>query len=134
MKLFGFLFGMIMANPMMNFLLMDKLSEDGDSDSLMKMLLFSPGLLGQNEEQGNQMNSLLPFLMMESQNENSEMLMMMMMQQPGADMNTMLPLLMMGDDEVDMQSLFLMVRIYSLQFASVFYLDNNDAIELRLNK
>ena len=114
MKLFGFLIGLVMSNPMMNFLLMDKLSEDGDSDSLMKMLLFSPGLLGQNEEQGNQMNSLLPFLMMESQNENSEMLMMMMMQQPGADMNTMLPLLMMGDDEVDMQSLFLMVRIYPL--------------------
>ena len=114
MKLFGFFFGIIMANPMMNFMLMDKLSEDGDSDSLMKMLLFSPGLFGQNEDQGNQMNSLLPFLMMESQNENSEMLMMMMMQQPGADMNTMLPLLMMGDDEVDMQSLFLMVRIYPL--------------------
>lgn len=114
MKLFGFLFGMIMANPMMNFLLMDKLSEDGDSDSLMKMLLFSPGLLGQNEEQGSQMSSLLPFLMMESGNENSEMLMMMMMQQPGADINTMLPFLMMGDEEVDMQSLFLMVRIFRL--------------------
>ena len=113
MKLFGFLLGLVAANPMMNFLLMDKLSgEDGESDSLMKMLLFSPGLLGQNEVQGNQMNSLLPFLMMDSDSDdNSEMLMMMMMmQQPGADMNSMLPLLMMGDEEVDMQSLFLMVR------------------------
>ena len=112
MKLFGFLFGMIMANPMMNYLLMDKLSEDGDSDSLMKMLLFSPGLLGQNQVQGDQMSSLLPFLLMDQEDtDNTKMLMMMMMQQPGADINTMLPLLMMGDDEVDMQSLFLMVRI-----------------------
>ena len=111
MKLFGFLIGLVVANPMMNFLLMDKLSEDGENDSLMKMLLFSPGLLGQNQAQGDQMTSLLPFLMMsDSDSDNSEMLMMMMMQQPGADINTMLPLLMMGDEEVDMQSLFLMVR------------------------
>ena len=41
MKLFGFLVGLVVANPMMNFLLMDKLSEDGENDSLMKMLLFS---------------------------------------------------------------------------------------------
>ena len=101
-----------MANPMMNYLLMDKLSEDGDSDSLMKMLLFSPGLLGQNQVQGDQMSSLLPFLLMDQEDtDNTKMLMMMMMQQPGAVINTMLPLLMMGDDEVDMQSLFLMVRI-----------------------
>jgi len=114
MKLFGFLLGFVMANPMMNFLLMDKLSEDGESDSLMKMLLFSPGLLGQNQAQGDQMSSLLPFLMMDSDSDsNSQMLMMMMMQQPDADMNSMLPLLMMGDDQVDMQSLFLMVKYYS---------------------
>ena len=112
MKLFGFLIGLVVANPMMNFLLMDQLSEDGESDSLMKMLLFSPGLLGQNQAQGDQMTSLLPFLMMNENSENSEMLMMMMMQQPGADMNSMLPFLMMGENDeegVDMQSLFLMV-------------------------
>ena len=120
MKVFGFLLGLVVANPMMNFLLLDKLSEDGESDSLMKMLLFSPGLLGQNEVQGDQMSSLLPFLMMDSDSgDNSEMLMMMMMQQPGADMTTMLPLLMMGDEEVDMESLFLMV---SLNNTSIFYL------------
>ena len=61
MKVFGFLIGLVVANPMMNFLLMDQLSEDGESDSLMKMLLFSPGLLGQNQAQGDQMTSLLPF-------------------------------------------------------------------------
>jgi len=112
MKIFGILLGFTMANPMMNFLLMDQLSgEDGDSDSLMKMLLFSPGLLGQNEQQGEQMNMLLPMLMMNrgEETENSNMLMMMMMQQPGADMNSMLPLLMMDDEETDIMSLFLMV-------------------------
>ena len=70
MKIFAFLFGAIMANPMMNFLLMDKLSEDGDDNSLMKMLLFSPGLLGGNQAQSDQMNSLLPFLLMDDDNDS----------------------------------------------------------------
>ena len=76
MKLFALLFGMIAANPMMNFLLMDQLSEDGD-DSLMKMLLFSPGLLGGHQEQSDQMNSLLPFLLMDSDgDDNSKVILM----------------------------------------------------------
>ena len=58
---------------MMNFLLMDQLSEgDGDNDSLMKMLLFSPGLLGGNAAQSDQMSSLLPFLLMDSDDEDSD--------------------------------------------------------------
>ena len=69
MKLFAFLCGIVMANPMMNFLLMDKLSEDGDS--LMKLLLFSPGLLGQNQPQSDQMSSLLPFLLMDSDGDDN---------------------------------------------------------------
>ena len=67
MKLFSLLFGAIMANPMMNFLLMDKmLDDDSDSTDVMTMMLLSPGLLGQNQQQADQMNPLLPFLLMDS--------------------------------------------------------------------
>ena len=144
MKLFAFLMSIVVANPMMNFFLMEKLNEGGDDDSLMKMLLFSPGLLGQNQAQGDQMGSLLPFLLLNDEQDldNSKMLMMMLMQQPGTDMNTMLPLLMADNQETDMMSLFLMVSNTvnynnSTVWRIVIYnvnLDNNDAIKLRINE
>ena len=86
MKLFSLLFGMIFANPMMNFLLMDQLSNSDDSDSgdsLLMMMMMSPGLLGGNQAQAEQMNPLLPLMLMdESGDDNTMMLMMMMMQNP----------------------------------------------------
>ena len=140
MKLFAFLMSIVVANPMMNFLLMEKLNEGGDDDSLMKVLLFSPGLLGQNQAQGDQMGSLLPFLLLNDEQDldNSKMLMMMMMQQPGADMNTMLPLLLADEQETDMMSLFLMVS-NTVKYCNsnvwriaiyILNLDNDDAIKL----
>ena len=72
MKLFSLLFGAIFANPMMNMLLMDKLiGEDGDSDSLVKMMLLSPGLLGGNQAQMEQMNPMLPLLLMNSDSDDN---------------------------------------------------------------
>ena len=71
MKLFAFIFGAIMANPMMTYLMMDKLSE-GEDDSLMKILLFSPGLMGQNTAQTEQFSSILPFLLMDGDLDNSK--------------------------------------------------------------
>ena len=71
MKLFAFIFSAIMANPMMTYLMMDKLS-DGEDDSMMKMLLFSPGLMGQNPGQTEQFSSMLPFLLMDGDLDNSK--------------------------------------------------------------
>ena len=58
-----------MGNPM-NFLLLDKLVES-ENESLLKMMLFSPGLLGQNQAQSDQMTSLLPFIMMDSADDDN---------------------------------------------------------------
>ena len=72
MKLFSLLFGAIFANPMMNMLMMDKLmGEDGDSNDFMKMMLLSPGLLGGNQAQMDQMNPMLPLLLMDSDSDDN---------------------------------------------------------------
>ena len=70
MKLFSVLFEMLAANPMMNMLLMKDLlsnddSSDGNSNDLMMVMVMSPGLLGGNIDQANQMESLLPLMLMD---------------------------------------------------------------------
>ena len=110
----------ILANPLLNYLLMKKMDSNGDSsenDSLIKMLLFSPGLLGQNEHQGSQMNSLLPFLFYQEEENggeemsNTKLLMLSLMQSTTTNnnLNSMLPMLMMSEGETDLKSLFLML-------------------------
>ena len=69
MKILGYFClvqSVVLANPLLNYILFDKFSDGenlAENNSLLKMLLFSPGLLGQNQHQKNQMNSLLPFLL-----------------------------------------------------------------------
>ena len=84
-------------------------------DSTMLMLLMQQNAV-QNPGQANQMNMILPFLMMDDfdsqSGENSELLMMMMMQGGNmGDMNSILPLLMLGDDSLDFKSLFLLTNM-----------------------
>jgi len=69
-----------------------------------------------NPNQANQMNMMLPLLLMgdddDLSSDNSDMLMLMMMQgQDMGDMNSMLPMLMLGDDSLDFKSLFLMTNM-----------------------
>jgi len=114
MKLFSILFGIIFANPMMNLLLIDQASDGDDSsnDNLLMMMVMSPGLLGDNQVQADQMNPLLPLMLMdESGNNNTMMLMRMMMQNPNAGIDQMLPFLLLDDGQTDMKSLFLMTTI-----------------------
>ena len=101
-------------NPIMNLMLMESLMGDSDSgnNDMLMMMLMSPGLMGQNPTQANQMSSMLPLLLMDSESDdNSNMLMMTMMMNPNADMNSMLPMLMMDDGATDMKSLFLMTTM-----------------------
>ena len=69
MKLFSLFCGLISANPMMNFFLMNEVLGGDDSsdtkssdDNLLMMMMMSPGLLGGNQVQADQMNSLLPLI------------------------------------------------------------------------
>ena len=72
MKLFSLLFGAIFANPMMNMLMLDKfMGDDSDSGDLMTMMLLSPGLLGGNQAQMEQMNPMLPLLLMDSDSDDN---------------------------------------------------------------
>merc|ERR1711935_1118022 len=96
-------------------LLMESLMGDaGESDDLLMIMMMSPGLMGKNPDQANQMSSVLPLLLMDSDSNSTstDLLMMTMMMNPNADMNTMLPMLMMDDDSgVDMKSLFMMTTM-----------------------
>ena len=79
MKLFSFLFGMLAANPMMNMLLMKDLlsdddSSDGNSNDLMMMMVMSPGMLGGNMDQANQMESLLPLMVMDQSSDDNSLI------------------------------------------------------------
>ena len=52
-------------NPMMNMLLMESLmGDDSSGDDMLMMMMMSPGLMGQNPDQANQMSSMLPLLLM----------------------------------------------------------------------
>ena len=96
---------MAAGNQMMNYLIADRLG-DGSSD-IMKVMLMSPGLMGQNQMQADQMSQILPYMLMkDSSSSNAKKMMMLMMQNPQVDMNQMMPLLM-ADDDVDMKTLFL---------------------------
>ena len=80
--------------------------------TLLMMMMQQNG----NQNQANQMDNLLPFLLMSDSDtestENSDLLMMMMMQGGNmGDMSSILPLLMLSDDSMDFQSLFLMTNM-----------------------
>jgi len=118
MKLFQFFFAFVAANPMLNFLIADQVldGEGDENDSLLKLMLLSPGLLGGNPVQAEQMNPILPLLLLDDgvDNDNTKALMMMMMMNQNAlgDTNAILPLLLLNDDDTDgdkdMTSLFLL--------------------------
>ena len=67
MKLFQFFFAFVAANPMLNFLIADQVldGEGDENDSLLKLMLLSPGLLGGNPVQAEQMNPILPLLLLD---------------------------------------------------------------------
>ena len=57
---------------MMNMLMLDKfMGDDSDSGDLMTMMLLSPGLLGGNQAQVEQMNPMLPLLLMDSDSDDN---------------------------------------------------------------
>ena len=63
MKLFSLFCGLISANPMMNYFLMNEVlggddSSDSSDDNLLMMMMMSPGLLGGNQAQADQMSPL----------------------------------------------------------------------------
>ena len=95
MKFFGFFISAVLA-----------------IDSTMLMLMMQQNSL-QNPSQANQMNMMLPLLLLDYTNstessDNKNMLIMMMMQGDNmGDMNSILPLLMLDDDSVDFKNFFL---------------------------
>ena len=97
MKIFGFLFSAIFA-----------------IDSTMLMLMMNQNSV-QNPTQANQMNMMLPLLLLDKDesnstksSENKDLLILMMMQGASmGDSNAILPLLMLDDDSLDFKSFFL---------------------------
>ena len=135
MKLFFTLFLGAFANPIMEVLMQEKMFEVLNiTDKATKlMFMMNPNIFGGNQHQADQMNPLLPMLLMSGDTDNSKLMMMMMMQNPESmgDMNTMLPMLMMGEDELDFKSLFLLTSmmekgsfytIFSMFFMIIFIL------------
>ena len=105
-------FGNAIMHHIMTETLIEKLEITDTATKLM--LMMNPNLFGGSDHQVDQMNPLLPMLLMDSgDSSNSKLMMIMMMQNGGAmnDMNGMLPMLMMGDDELDFKSLFLMTSM-----------------------
>ena len=67
-------------------------SDDSSADDFMKMMLLSPGLLGKSETQARQMNPMLPYMLMDKGNdENSKMIMMLMLEDPNISLDNILP-------------------------------------------
>lgn len=75
MKIFSFLFAAVFANPM-NLLLMNEVLNDDDSsdnNDMLMLMLMSPGLLGGNPMQAEQMNPLLPLILLDdNDNDNGK--------------------------------------------------------------
>ena len=74
MKLFSFFFAFVAANPMLNFLIADQVldGEGDENDSLLKIMLLSPGLLGGNPAQAEQMNPILPLLLLDNDGDSDK--------------------------------------------------------------
>jgi len=130
MKLLLPLFLGAFGNSIMHHIMTEKLIEKLEiTDTGTKlMLMMTPNLFGGSEHQMDQMNPLLPMLLMGSgDSDNSKLMMMMMMQNQGAmgDMNAMLPMLMMGDDELDFKSLFLLTSMMEkgMFFMKLFWIN-----------
>ena len=84
-------------------------------DSTLLMLLMQQNGVS-NPNQANQMDMMLPLLLLgkddNKTSENTDMLMLMMMQgQNMGDMNAIMPLLLLGDDSLDFKSLFLLTNM-----------------------
>ena len=67
MKIFSFLFAAVFANPMNLLIMNEVLNDDDNSDSndMLMLMLMSPGLLGGNPMQAEQMNPLLPLILLD---------------------------------------------------------------------
>ena len=94
------------SNPLANYLLIEKLGDD--TSDLMKMMLLSPGLLGQNPEQSDQISQILPFMLHGDDLDNSKKMMFLMLRQPNAEIQSFLPLLLLEDETVDLKTLFML--------------------------
>ena len=94
------------SNPLANYLLLEKFGDD--TSDLMKMMLLSPGLLGQNPQQSDQISQILPFMLHGDDLDNSKKMMFLMMSQPNAQIESLLPLLLLEDDTVDLKTLFML--------------------------
>ena len=95
---------LVASNPVTNYLLVDKF---GDNPSeLLKMMVLSPGLMGRNQLQSNQMSQILPFMMFDENISTSKTLMLLMMSEPSSDVAQFLPFLLL-DDGIDLVNLFL---------------------------
>jgi len=113
MKTLVFFVGFMAANPINFFLLNEVLDENKSfSDDYLKMMLLSPSLLGKSQTQACQMDALLPYLLMNNgENENSKIIMMMMLQNPNISVENILPYIMFENGKVDMESLFLLTTV-----------------------
>ena len=94
MKIFGFLLSAVLA-----------------LDSTLLMLMMNQNSV-QNANQANQMNMLLPLLLLDEDDaksaDNKNLLIMMMMQNGDMrDTQAILPLLLLGDGDLDFKSFFL---------------------------
>ena len=84
-------------------------------DSTLLMLMMQQQSVS-NPNQANQMSHLLPLLMLSDSDsnktsDNSDMLILMMMQGQGGDMNAVLPFLLLDDDSLDFKTLFLLTNM-----------------------
>ena len=105
--------GLVVASPI-HFLFLKEAfeSDDSSTDDFMKMMLLSPGLLGKSETQARQMNPMLPYMFMNKGNdENSKIIMMLMLEDPNISLDNILPYIMLQNGEIDMKSLFLVTTV-----------------------
>ena len=113
MKTALFFLGVFVASPI-NFLLLNKALDKNESsnDDYLRMMLLSPGLLGKSQTQACQIDPILPYMLMNSDNaENSKIIMMLMLENPNTPLDNILPYFMLENGKIDMESLFLVTTV-----------------------
>ena len=120
MKFLIFCYGFVAATPLMNMLVMKNML-DGDNDlslddNVLMTMMMSPGLLGGNQNQADQMSTLLPLMLMDQSSDDNNLMLMMMIMQNGpngmaTNIDQMLPFLFMNDGTTDMKNLFLVTSM-----------------------
>ena len=112
-----------------------------DSNEMVKLMLLSPGLLGRNEQQAEQMRQIVPFMILDEDASRAKSLIVLMTTHPHINPVQLLPFLLL-DDEIDLANLFVTAAMMQSncqstntqfnQLLPLMLIDNVDAIDANM--